>query len=67
MIEGYGNENHPFFELKPNEILVYAYPYFKKGKIHKTKVKFYDASSKEFNISIDDKIIKNQYEVYIEQ
>ena len=22
MIEGYGNENHPFFELKPNEILV---------------------------------------------
>ncbi len=67
MIEGYGNENHPFFELKPNEILVYAYPYFKKGKTHKAKVKFYDASSKEFNISIDEEIIKNQYEVYIEQ
>ena len=67
MIEGYGNENHPFFELKPNEILIYAYPYFKKGKIHKAKVKFYTASSKEFNISIDEEIIKNQYEVYIEQ
>jgi hypothetical protein len=37
MIEGYGNENHPFFELKPNEILVYAYPYFKKEKHIKLK------------------------------
>ena len=67
MICGYGLENRPYFELKPNEILVYAYPFFKKGKIHKAKVKFYDVSSKEFNISIDDKIIKNQYEAYIEQ
>jgi hypothetical protein len=40
---------------------------FQKGKTHKAKVKFYDASSKEFNISIDEEIIKNQYEVYIEQ
>ena len=64
MIEGYGNENHPFFEIKPNEILVYAYPYFKKGKTHKAKVKFYDASSKEFDISIDEEIIKNQYDRY---
>jgi hypothetical protein len=37
----------------------------KKGKIHKAKVKFYDASSKEFNISIDDKIIENQRNRYI--
>lgn len=63
MIEGYGKVQ-PFFELKPSEILVYAYPYFKKGKTHKAKVKFYDASSKEFDISIDDEIIKNQRESY---
>ena len=63
--EGYGNENHPFFEIKPNEILVYAIPYFKKGKTHKAKVKFYDASSKEFDISIDYKIIENQRNRYI--
>ena len=63
MIEGYG-KIQPFFELKPNEILVYAYHYFKKGKTHKAKVKFYDASSKEFDISIDDEIIKNQRESY---
>lgn len=65
MICGYGLENRPYFELKPNEILVYAYPFFKKGKIHKAKVKFYDASSKEFNISIDDKIIEDQRNRYI--
>ncbi len=56
---------YSYFELKPNEILVYAYPYFKKGKTHKAKVKFYDASSKEFDISIDEEIIKNQYDRYI--
>ena len=56
---------YSYFELKPNEILIYAYPFFKKGKIHKAKVKFYDASSKEFNISIDEEIIKNQYDRYI--
>ena len=65
MICGYGLENRPYFELKPNEILIYAYPFFKKGKIHKAKVRFYDASSKEFNISIDEEIIKNQYDRYI--
>jgi hypothetical protein len=55
---------YSYFELKPNEILVYAYPYFKKGKTHKAKVKFYDASSKEFDISIDDNIIENQMETF---
>ena len=65
MICGYGLENRPYFELKPNEILIYAYPFFKKGKTHKAKVKFYDASSKEFDISIDEEIIKNQYDRYI--
>ena len=56
---------YSYFELKPNEILVYAYPYFKKGKTHKAKVKFHDASSKEFDISIDYKIIENQRNRYI--
>jgi hypothetical protein len=56
--------NFSLFQLKPNEILVYAYPYFKKGKTHKAKVKFYDASSKEFNISIDEKIIKINIKIY---
>ena len=65
MICGYGLENRPYYELKPNEILIYAYPFFKKGKTHKAKVKFYDASSKEFDISIDEEIIKNQYDRYI--
>ena len=60
MIEGFGNQKQPYFELKPNEILVYAYPYFKKGKKQKAKMKFYNASSKEFEISIDENIIKNQ-------
>ena len=65
MICGSYSKYRSFFKLKPNEILVYAYPYFKKGKTHKAKVKFYDASSKEFNISIDDNIIENQYDRYI--
>ena len=55
---------YSYFELKANEILVYAYPYFKKGKTHKAKVKFYDASSKEFDISIDDNIIENQMKTF---
>ena len=65
MICGMRTNFYSYFELKPNEILIYAYPFFKKGKIHKAKVKFYDASSKEFNISIDEEIIKNQYDRYI--
>ena len=65
MICGTGINFYNYFELKPNEILVYAYPYFKKGKVHKAKVKFHDASSKEFDISIDYKIIENQRNRYI--
>ena len=65
MICGIETNFYSYFELKPNEILVYAYPYFKKGKKHKAKVKFYDASSKEFDISIDYKIIENQRNRYI--
>ena len=65
MICGTGINFYNYFELKPNEILVYAYPYFKKGKVHKAKVKFHDASSKEFDISIDDKIIEDQRNRYI--
>lgn len=57
---GTGTDYNSYFELKPNEILVYAYPYFKSGIKQKAKMKFYNASSKEFEISIDDKIIQNQ-------
>lgn len=57
---GTGTDYNSYFELKPNEILVYAYPYFKSGTKQKAKMKFYNASSKEFEISIDEKIIKNQ-------
>lgn len=57
---GTGTDNYFYFELKPNEILIYAYPYFKSGTKQKAKMKFYKASSKEFEISIDENIIKNQ-------
>ncbi len=60
MICGMGSDSYFYFELKPNEILIYAYPYFKKGTKRKAKMKFYKASSKEFEISIDENIIKNQ-------
>jgi len=57
---GTGIDSTPYFELKPSEILIYAYPYFKSGTKRKAKMKFYNASSKEFEISIDENIIKNQ-------
>ncbi len=57
---GTGTDYYSYFELKPNEILIYAYPYFKTGTKRKAKMKFYNASSKEFEISIDENIIKNQ-------
>jgi len=55
-----------YFELKPNEILVYAYPYFKSGIKQKAKIRFYNASSKEFEISIDENITKNQNSKFYE-
>lgn len=57
---GIGTDYNSYFELNPNEMLVYAYPYFKSGTKQKAKMKFYNASSKEFEISIDDKIIQKQ-------
>jgi len=62
---GTGTITFPYFELKPNEILIFAYPYFKKGGNRKAKVIFYNAFSKEFNISIDENIIKNQRDTRI--
>ena len=55
-----------YFEIKPNEILIYAYPFFKKGKKLKGKIKFYNTSSREFEISIDDKIINSQRDKWYE-
>lgn len=65
MICGMG-EQVRYFELKPNEILIYAYPFFKKGTEQKAKIKFYNTSSKEFEISIDDKIIYSQRDKWYE-
>ncbi|MFC6266749.1 hypothetical protein [Frigoriflavimonas asaccharolytica] len=49
-----------YFDLKPNEIIVFALPHLKKGLNRKAKIKFYNAESKEFNISIDEKILEKQ-------
>lgn len=51
---------NPYFKLKPNEILIYSFPHLKKGTKRKSKIVFFKASSKEFDISIDEQIIKNQ-------
>lgn len=47
-----------YFELKPDEILIYSCPYFKKGEKRKAKIKFVHAESKEFEISVDKNIIR---------
>lgn len=49
-----------FFELKPQEILIYSFPHLEKGEKRKAKISFFKAKSKEFEISIADKIIKKQ-------
>ncbi|MBW8522121.1 hypothetical protein K0U91_06510 [Chryseobacterium chendengshani] len=51
---------NPYFELKPNEILIYSFPHLENGSKRKAKIVFFKAFSKEFEISIDEKIIKNQ-------
>ena len=60
MICGMGIDVNPYFELKPNEILIYSFPYLEKGSKRKAKIVFFRAFSKEFEISIDEKIIQNQ-------
>jgi len=62
-----GSEAQPirYFELKPDEILVYSYPYFKKGEKTKAKIKIGNAASKEFEMSIDENIIKKIPEGFI--
>jgi len=49
-----------YFELKPQEILIYSFPHLEKGQKRKAKISFFKAKSKEFEISIADKIIKKQ-------
>lgn len=51
---------HPYFELKPNEILIFAFPHLQKGATRTAKFVFYNAESEEFDISIDENIISNQ-------
>ena len=55
-----GTNVNPYFELKPNEILIYSFPHLEKGIKRKEKILFYDAISKDFEMSVDEKIIKNQ-------
>lgn len=49
-----------YFRLMPNEIMIYAVPHLKKGGKRKAKIVFFKASSKEFEIPVDEKIIQNQ-------
>lgn len=49
-----------YFQLKPNEIMIYAVPHLKKGSKRKVKIVFSEAFSKEFEISIDENIIQDQ-------
>lgn len=60
LICGMGSPINPYFELKPNEILIYSFPHLKKGEKRKAKISFYRARSKEFEISINEEIIKKQ-------
>ncbi|WEK68811.1 MAG: hypothetical protein P0Y62_13255 [Candidatus Chryseobacterium colombiense] len=55
---GMGSSAIPYFELKPDEILVYSCPYFKKGEKRKAKIKFTNTESKEFEMSIDENMVK---------
>ncbi|HEX7869481.1 MAG TPA: hypothetical protein VF455_05140 [Chryseobacterium sp.] len=57
---GMGTNLNPYFELKPNEILIYSFAHLENGSKRKAKIVFFKAFSKEFEISIDEKIIKNQ-------
>lgn len=60
IICGTGRDRIPYIELKPNELLIYAVPFFKKGTKRKFKIMFYNMQSKEFNLSIDKNIITQQ-------
>jgi hypothetical protein len=51
-----------YFKLNPNEIMIFAFPHLQKGKTRKAKIIYYNAESKEFDISIDEKIISSQRE-----
>lgn len=58
IMRGSGSQKISYLELKPDEILVYSCPYFKKGEKRKAKIKFGNAESKEFEISVDKNIIR---------
>lgn len=67
ILRGSGLQKISYFELKPNEILIYSCPYFKKGKHTKAKIEFGTAESKEFEISVDENIIRKMlHEGFIE-
>lgn len=64
LICGMGSPTNPYFELNPNEILIYSFPHLEKGEKRKAKISFFKAKSKEFEISIADEIIKKQREIW---
>lgn len=66
LICGMGSPKNPYFELKPNEILIYSFPHLKKEK-RKAKISFFKATSKEFENSIDEEIIKKQRNIHFLQ
>jgi hypothetical protein len=66
LICGWGTNERRYYELKPNQILIYTYPYFKGGEKRSGKLKFHNTSSKNFEISINKKIIDNQRETHLE-
>jgi len=57
----------PTVDLLPNQIIVFAVPYFKKGKEFEVRAKFLDAHSEPFKLSIDPKIIASQRESHIDE
>lgn len=57
---GTGRDKILYIELKPNEIMAYAIPFFKKGKKNNFRVEFYNIHSQEFELSIDKNIIIQQ-------
>ena len=59
-----GLQTNSYFELKPNEILIYSFPHLEKGEGRKAKISFYKAESKEFEISINPEIIKKQRNIH---
>ncbi len=56
-----------YFELSPNEILIYAIPFFEGTMKQKFKLKIGGAYSNEYESSINDFVIKNQEFTFLDE